>query len=180
MSDDAIYQLGAHGRFAARDDEVMNHRLVGIFRNNYHDNEDDNNGQSDPGAVVILLEALIMTYLGQFLDGRSSEHHPTCSFELSRTLRQGLDLAKFSLQSLNSAWSVQQADTNCIFSLLAAFEEVAGRLIAIEDHVYIDYGKTQATSVICWYAEFSKIDQLDTTDLTGPGARDSAEEIVIN
>ncbi|KAK9425479.1 putative MFS transporter [Seiridium unicorne] len=223
---------------------VEGFRLVGIFRNNYHDNEGDDNGQSDLGAVVILLEALIMTYLGQFLDGRSSEHHPTCSFELSRTLRQGLDLPNFSLQSLNSAWSVQQADINYIFSLPAAFEEafgelfrydkcyryifhtgvprtdhlerflaiedracigcgmiqadgakewryasaaqrgdemrcsrchyaanrpinvrVTGRLMAIEDRVYIDCGKTQATSVMCWYAEFSRIDQLGTTDL---------------
>ncbi|KAK9781793.1 putative GATA-type domain-containing protein [Seiridium cardinale] len=250
MSDDAIYQLGAHVFFAARDDVIMNHKLVDIFRNNCHDNEDVDDSQSDPGAVVILLEALIMTYLGQFLDG--------------------LNLPNFSLQSLNSAWSVQQADINCIFSLIPPplrkcvdcglghadgatqmvclykmtagrqLEEffrcgqcdryifrtgvprtdhlerylaikdracigcgmtqadgakewryssaaqrgdkmrcsrchyaanrpinvrVTGRLMAIEYRVYIDCGKTQATSVMCWYAEFSNINQLGTTDL---------------
>ncbi|KAM0820407.1 putative GATA-type domain-containing protein [Seiridium cardinale] len=223
MSDDAIYQLGAHVFFAARDDVIMNHKLVDIFRNNCHDNEDVDNSQSDPGAVVILMEALIMTYLGQFLDGSSSEHYPICSFELSRhadgatqmlclyKITAGRQFEEFFRCSQCDRYifrtgvprtdhlerylaiedracigcGMTQADgakewryssaaqrgdkmrcSRCHYAANRPINvRVTGRLMAIEYRVYIDCGKTQATSVMCWYAEFSNINQLGTTDL---------------
>ncbi|KAK9795614.1 hypothetical protein SCARD494_04585 [Seiridium cardinale] len=182
MSDDAIYQLGAHVFFAARDDVIMNHKLVDIFRNNCHDNEDVDNNQSDPGAVVILMEALIMTYLGQFLDGSSSEHYPICSFELSRVPRTdhlerylaiedracigcGMTQADGAKEWRYSSAAQRGDKMRCSRCHYAANRpinvRVTGRLMAIEYRVYIDCGKTQATSVMCWYAEFSNINQLE-------------------
>ncbi|KAI1405270.1 hypothetical protein F4819DRAFT_8606 [Hypoxylon fuscum] len=52
---------------------------------------------------LILIEGLIMTYLGLY-----SMHHPACTFKLNHSLRQGIDLPGMSSHSLNRAWPLYQ------------------------------------------------------------------------
>ncbi|EOO01715.1 hypothetical protein UCRPA7_2785 [Phaeoacremonium minimum UCRPA7] len=99
----------SHYKEATKQNAVQNLRVAAAFQNpKLQPVQPD----TDQRAPSVLLEGILMTYLGLYLDGKDDSGfealHPQCTFDLSKELRKGLDLPNFLAISLNNAWPLYQ------------------------------------------------------------------------
>ncbi|KAG9251043.1 uncharacterized protein F5Z01DRAFT_693364 [Emericellopsis atlantica] len=104
------HDLAKHYKFASQPDVVLNFRLVATWSNPF---AAENPGDQDLTRwLSVFVEAMTITYLGLY--NRSDRCaslgslFSRASYELSDSLRKGVDLPAFGEHSLNRAWPLMQ------------------------------------------------------------------------